>query len=261
MGCARSLLGVNWGDGCPMTVNYFDDETLHDDLRMKLLIVEAADALLEEKPIEKVGVVDICRKAGVSRNTFYRHFRGKDDVVVWLEVGIVNSVIMKIGQSLSLEDGLDMLLCSLSSNAEKLVWLTARSDRGEAFRDECARRMGEFLIRELEWCRGVPMTSKLRGQCRMFPYALVSLVRIVFCGLSEDGLHPAEIAGGGPADRLSARQRKEHARALCDFVPAELKSALGKPRVRSARSFAGICSSFSRDLKLIARAPDRKGVE
>lgn len=46
-----------------------------------------AEALLElarETPIEKITVKQIVEKSGLSLQTFYNHFRGKDDLVLWI---------------------------------------------------------------------------------------------------------------------------------------------------------------------------------
>lgn len=40
--------------------------------------------MLDEKPYEKITVSDLCRKAGVSRNTFYRNFSDKEDLLYFL---------------------------------------------------------------------------------------------------------------------------------------------------------------------------------
>lgn len=43
-------------------------------------ITEAILALLGEKPLGSISVVDLCAQAGVSRSTFYAHFSNVDDV-------------------------------------------------------------------------------------------------------------------------------------------------------------------------------------
>lgn len=44
-------------------------------------IVQALFQLMEESEYEKISVTDIAEKAGVSRGTFYRYFKRKEDVV------------------------------------------------------------------------------------------------------------------------------------------------------------------------------------
>lgn len=48
--------------------------------------------LMRRQPYEKIKVTDIVREAGVSRMTYYRHFKSKSDVLVSLIDYIVRSV-------------------------------------------------------------------------------------------------------------------------------------------------------------------------
>mgnify|MGYP001324440828 CR=1 FL=1 len=58
-------------------MNEHDRETLS----ARWLITEAFDALLAAGPFERVTVEAIVRKAGISRSTFYLHFRDKFDLL------------------------------------------------------------------------------------------------------------------------------------------------------------------------------------
>ena len=45
-------------------------------------ITEATILLIDEKPYEKITVSDIVEKAGIARQTFYRNYKDKDEVVI-----------------------------------------------------------------------------------------------------------------------------------------------------------------------------------
>jgi AcrR family transcriptional regulator len=51
-------------------------------VRARDQIAWALLALLREKPYQTISVMDIARRAGVSRTTFYAHFQDRDDVIV-----------------------------------------------------------------------------------------------------------------------------------------------------------------------------------
>lgn len=52
--------------------------------RTKHAIADAMKRLMEKTPLEEIAVGTIIAEAGVSRNTFYYHFRDKYDLVNWI---------------------------------------------------------------------------------------------------------------------------------------------------------------------------------
>ena len=53
--------------------------------------------LMNKKPYEKITIIDITRKAGVSRMSFYRHYSSKDDILL----DAMNSVIAEFEESIA----------------------------------------------------------------------------------------------------------------------------------------------------------------
>ena len=49
----------------------------------KFYIVQALFKLMAEYGYEKISVIDIANKAGVSRATFYRNFKRKEDIIIY----------------------------------------------------------------------------------------------------------------------------------------------------------------------------------
>lgn len=50
-------------------------------LKAKSLIVEALFELLQKQSFEKISITAITQKAGVSRLSYYRNFKSKEDIV------------------------------------------------------------------------------------------------------------------------------------------------------------------------------------
>lgn len=50
--------------------------------RTRALLHEALGALIREKPYDRISVAEILDRAGVSRSTFYIHFRRKDELLM-----------------------------------------------------------------------------------------------------------------------------------------------------------------------------------
>ena len=59
-------------------------------------ILEAIMLLMDEKPYDKITVSDIVEKAGIARQTFYRNFKDKDEVIVKYFSNIFNSELLTV---------------------------------------------------------------------------------------------------------------------------------------------------------------------
>jgi AcrR family transcriptional regulator len=53
-------------------------------LQTRLRIVDALDECMEQEPMDRVRVVELCSRAQVSRSTFYEYFHDVDDVETWM---------------------------------------------------------------------------------------------------------------------------------------------------------------------------------
>jgi AcrR family transcriptional regulator len=59
-------------------------------------IIEATLLLIDEKPYDKITVSDIVQKAGIARQTFYRNYKDKDEVVVEYFSNIFMSELLSV---------------------------------------------------------------------------------------------------------------------------------------------------------------------
>jgi hypothetical protein len=66
-------------------------------------ILEAILLLMDEKPYDKITVSDIVVKAGIARQTFYRNFKDKDEVIVKYFSNIFNEEMLTV-ESISEKD-------------------------------------------------------------------------------------------------------------------------------------------------------------
>lgn len=58
----------------------------------KKLLRDSLMTLMEEKPISRISVTELCKGAGVNRGTFYSHYHEPEDVLRNIEEELVNSV-------------------------------------------------------------------------------------------------------------------------------------------------------------------------
>ena len=70
---------------------------------VKFRVLEALDAPLKELTVEA-----ICRKSGISKPTFYRHFSSKMDIPVWVSDFMSSKSLDEIGRSLTWQQGLEL---------------------------------------------------------------------------------------------------------------------------------------------------------
>ena len=59
-------------------------------------ILEAILLLIDEKPYESITVSDITNKAGIARQTFYRNYKDKDEVIIQYFKNIFNSELITV---------------------------------------------------------------------------------------------------------------------------------------------------------------------
>jgi Transcriptional regulator len=74
--------------------------------RTKYTLANSIKELMENVPLDKITVREIVENCGTTRQTFYRNFKDKYDLVNWYFDKIVQKTIKQMGLSLSLEDGL-----------------------------------------------------------------------------------------------------------------------------------------------------------
>lgn len=72
----------------------------------KMRILNALSRLAQDSRFEDITVKDICRGAGISRQTFYRHFSSKFDAVNWLWITLEQDCIRRLGRDLTWHESL-----------------------------------------------------------------------------------------------------------------------------------------------------------
>lgn len=82
---------------------------------MKKLLSEALIELCNEKSLSKISVQDIIKKVGTSRQTFYNHFRDKNDIIIWT----YSTHVVADFQTVDISSGLYEYLCETHRNCVK----------------------------------------------------------------------------------------------------------------------------------------------
>jgi probable dihydroxyacetone kinase regulator len=76
----------------------------HEDAKYRL--ADSIKKLMAFSSLEKITVTDIVRASGLTRQTFYRHFRDKYDLVNWYFDILAAQCFYEMGVTLTLREGL-----------------------------------------------------------------------------------------------------------------------------------------------------------
>ncbi|MGL4343649.1 MAG: TetR/AcrR family transcriptional regulator C-terminal domain-containing protein [Cellulosilyticaceae bacterium] len=74
--------------------------------KTKYKFAEAIKELMATTPLDKITVKDIVEQCDMTRQTFYRHFRDKYDLVNWYFEKLVQQSFKQMGVSCTLKEGL-----------------------------------------------------------------------------------------------------------------------------------------------------------
>lgn len=169
-------------------------------LELKRKVLRSVD-----RPIDAMTVADICARSGISRQTFYKHFKSKYDIAYWyLSLG-EDLYLYEIGRTLSLEAGLRAFFSFLYEERSGLAFAFEPNPSKREVRHRLERPMSEFA-----WTlqtRGVEVTGDVL-------FCLSFLVESANCLVASWCLHGLDEEPDVVARRL----------ALC--VPAVLLQAL-----------------------------------
>ena len=70
------------------------------ELRTKMKILHAVD-----KSLDRITIAEICENAGISRQTFYRHFQSKYDIPWWHSIFCRQFYLNEIGRTIDWKTG------------------------------------------------------------------------------------------------------------------------------------------------------------
>ncbi|MEK5237373.1 TetR/AcrR family transcriptional regulator [Paenibacillus sp. FSL L8-0470] len=137
-------------------------ENWHQNLRNKNReeLIAAAKELFMKQSFLKVNIKDVCRVAGVSRVTYYKHFQSIDELIFEVQMEILQSMTQFVGRAASAEmNGKQMLASMLeawidyaSQHPEYIKFILLFDLHYEAYdsSDELKVQYNNFVNREKE---------------------------------------------------------------------------------------------------------------
>ncbi|WP_172623349.1 TetR/AcrR family transcriptional regulator [Arabiibacter massiliensis] len=135
-----------------------DDRHLAPDVRTKLKILRSID-----RSLKTISVQEICEKCGLSRATFYYHFKSKNEIPLWYSKLIQVYTLAEIGRTLTWEEGLlkhyellfkerDFYFSTLDMTGQEFSKSNMRAYRKDCIVETLTQHRRIPLDEELDFC-------------------------------------------------------------------------------------------------------------
>lgn len=138
-----------------------------------------------DRPLDQLTVGDICVRCGISRQTFYRYFKSKDDISIWYTSYSRRLTLDQMGRTLGCYDSYCAHFAMLRQERDFLCHSSAGGDVP-------ARRWGTSSLREstlletLACWHGIEADDELRFDIQFFVYGEAEMGRRWFASRMEE---------------------------------------------------------------------------
>ena len=158
---------------------------------MKYRLAEAMKTCMRTMPVEKITVKEIVQECGTTRQTFYRYFLDKYDLINWYFDKILLESFEHMGEGTTVYEGLCKKFQYIEE--EKLFFKVAfRNDQQNCLREHDFRLILAFYTRQIEEKTKEPISENLRFLLEM--YCQGSIYMTVQWVLGERKSTPQEMA-------------------------------------------------------------------
>lgn len=134
----------------------------------KARILHAVERLLGATSFERMSVLAICKEAGVSSPTFYKHFKDKYHVAQWLFDCVTEVGLFQIGRTLTWEQGYYRHLVLLIEHRGVFQGFMAEASGYFSLPSYGRRRQREELHRTLVEYKRIKIDDELEFQINYF---------------------------------------------------------------------------------------------
>lgn len=158
---------------------------------MKYRLAEAMKTCMRTMPVEKITVKEIVQECGTTRQTFYRYFLDKYDLINWYFDKILLESFEHMGEGTTVYEGLCKKFQYIEE--EKLFFKAAfRNDQQNCLREHDFQLILAFYTRQIEEKKKEPISENLRFLLEM--YCQGSIYMTVQWVLGERKSTPQEMA-------------------------------------------------------------------
>lgn len=134
---------------------------------MKYRLAEAMKNCMKKMPVEKITVKEIVAECGTTRQTFYRNFQDKYDLINWYFDRILLESFQHMGEGKTAYEGLVNKFHYIEE--EKLFFKAAfRNDNQNCLRDHDFQLICAFYTEQLETRMACRLSRQLQFQLEMY---------------------------------------------------------------------------------------------
>ncbi len=135
--------------------------------KMKYKLAEAMKSCMKRMPVEKVTVKEIVEECQTTRQTFYRHFLDKYDLINWYFDKILLESFEHMGEGHTTYESLVKKFHYIQE--EKLFFKAAfKTDEQNNLKDHDFELITEFYTRQIQEKTGKPLNDELRFLLEMY---------------------------------------------------------------------------------------------
>lgn len=172
-------------------------------------IMRACTELMADKAFSQVSVTAICKQAGVSRTTFYNHFKDKFDIAHWHFDLVAHTFLYETGRTYSIYDANYLNSAELRRHRDFYVPMFAYTGTLSLL-DHSRQKREEEIVRTLTDYKHVEVDEELAFQAHIYTVAETHAVKEWCCsGMQDSAAHLAAL--------------------LDDIVPRRLYGLLNQP--------------------------------
>ena len=121
-------------------------------LYTKMFLKESLLDLMKEKPIDKITPTELCRRAEINRNTFYKHYYTTRDLLQEIEEEFSAQIVESLGAKLHQNDTLQLLqqICQIVLDKKEFCKILLSANGDPAFMQDVIMLGKGFILQSWE---------------------------------------------------------------------------------------------------------------
>ncbi len=148
----------------------------------KMVLSQSLLSLMHDKEIRKITVTEICRKADVNRNTFYKYYYGPEDLLATIEDGLLEIITTSLSQIDDLDRTGRSLLLILKENKDLSRVMLSENGNQDFLKKILQMTRSSFLE---EW--KLQVHSEKQGMIEnMYTFGVGGMIALIRKWVSDD---------------------------------------------------------------------------